>query len=145
MHTRAYIVALRWLYLDPTCLTNWLSITKNLLERFQDVQIIISWVVVSHICLMFILDSSLFGEMIQLDEYFSDGLKPPASLLMFLDCTLLSGCGPSFPINWDTMRYYLYLGWWFRNPDLHAVENPLHCSWISQLLSVNQILSGKLT
>ena len=110
MHTRAYIVALRWLYLDPTCLTNWLSITKNLLERFQDVQIIISWVVVSHICLMFILDSSLFGEMIQLDKYFSDGLKPPASLLMFLDCTLLSGCGPSFPINWDTMRYYLYLG-----------------------------------
>ena len=41
------------------------------------------WVVVSNI-FYFILFSPLFGEMIQFDSYFSNGLKPPSSFTSFL-------------------------------------------------------------
>ena len=34
------------------------------------------------------LCSSLFGEMIQFDEYFSSGLKPPTNIIRFLDFLL---------------------------------------------------------
>ena len=50
-------------------------------------------------CFRYFSFSSLFGEMIQIDEYFSDGLKPPTSL-------------PTFIINlWFSCRkIILYMG-----------------------------------
>ena len=39
----------------------------------------------------YVLFSSLFGELIQFDEYFSDGLKPPTSLLCLFFLLRISG------------------------------------------------------
>ncbi len=51
------------------------------------------WVVATQTFLEF---SSLFGEMIQFDQYFSDGLKPPTSCLFSEKCRKLPSRCPCF-------------------------------------------------
>ena len=95
-----------------------------------------NWLVVSNISLF----SSLFGEMIQLDQYFSKGLKPPTRIVEDVHFLIIVSCPKCLNIQWPPSHWLF----WGPKPPFYTGSGPLPLKGpLIQAFEVNKAAKSK--